>query len=211
MTSAVRWAPLTTPAARWRWSTLLLLSVCAAALVWLAGFTLFEYDARRAVAPPPLADGIVALTGGADRIETALRLFADGRAPRLLVSGLGHGADLNEILRRLPVDPASLANQITLGRVATDTVGNAAETAAWARQNGLRSIIVVTAGYHMARALREIARELPGVELRAYPVRPPALRSPDDLATLRLLASEYDKLLAVWFGLNRLLPKGPKP
>ena len=194
----------------WRWPTLALLALFAAALVWLAGFTAFERGARRIAAPPPPADGIVALTGGADRIETALRLFADGKAPRLLVSGVGHGAALAELLHRLPVDPASLANQITLGHVTTDTVGNAAETAAWARQNGLHTIIVVTAGYHMARALHEIARELPDVELRPFPVRPPALRSRDDLATLRLLASEYDKFLAVWLGLNRLLSKGSK-
>ena len=187
-----------------------LVAVFAIALVWLAGFTIFERDARRVVTAPPVSDGIVALTGGADRIETALRLYADGLAPRLLVSGVGHGADLSEVLHRLPVDPASLANQITLGR-ATDTVGNAAETAAWARQNHLKTLIVVTAGYHMARALREIARELPDIELRAFPVQPPALRTRDGLPTLRLLAAEYDKLLAVWSGFNRVVTKGNRP
>ncbi len=195
----------------WRWPAWMLLALFAAALLWLAGFTVFEHDARRIVSAPSVSDGIVALTGGADRIETALRLYAEGRAPRLLVSGVGPGADLAEVLHRLPVDPASLAHQITLGRVATDTVGNAAETAAWARQNGLHTIIVVTAGYHMARALREIGRELPDVKLRAFPVRPPALRSRDDLTTLRLLATEYNKFLAVSVGLNRLMTKGSKP
>ena len=194
----------------WRWPAWALLGVFTAAVIWLAGFTVFEHDARRVAPPPPVSDGIVALTGGADRIEAALRLYADGRAPRLLVSGVGHGADLAEVLHRLPVDPASLANQITLGRAATDTVGNAAETASWARQNDLHTIIVVTAGYHMARALREIGRELPDVELRPFPVRPPALRSGDDLATLRLLAAEYNKLLAVWSGFNRVMSKGSK-
>jgi uncharacterized SAM-binding protein YcdF (DUF218 family) len=195
----------------WRWPALALSGIFAAALLWLAGFTVFEQNARRVVSSPPISDGIVALTGGADRIETALRLFADGKAPRLLISGVGAGADLAEYFHRVPIDPALLATRITLGRAATDTVGNAAETAAWARQNDLHTIIVVTAGYHMARALHEIARELPDVKLRAVPVRSPALRSRDDLPTMRLLAIEYDKLLAVWSGFNRLMTKGSKP
>ena len=188
-----------------------LLVVFGAALIWLAGFTVFERDARRVVSAPPTSDGIVALTGGADRIETALRLFADGKASRLLVSGVGPGADLAEVLHRIPIDPALLITRITLGRAATDTVGNAAETASWARQYDLHTIIVVTAGYHMARALREIGRELPDVELRPVPVRPPALRSRYDLATLRLLAVEYNKFLAVWSGFNRMMSKGSRP
>ena len=193
-----------------KWLAVALLAVFGAASIWLAGLTVFEYNARSVVSAPSVSDGIVALTGGADRIETALRLFADGKAPRLLVSGVGPGADLTEFLRRVPIDPALLASRVTLGRAATDTVGNAAETAAWARQNNLKTIIVVTAGYHMARAMREIGRELPDVKLRAFPVRPPALRSRDDLMTLRLLSNEYDKFLAVWIGLNRFMSKGSK-
>ncbi len=193
-----------------KWLALALLAVFGAASIWLVGFTGFEHDARRVVSAPSVSDGIVALTGGADRIETALRLFADGKAPRLLVSGVGPRADLTEFLRRVPIDPALLATRVTLGRAATDTVGNAAETAAWARQNNLKTIIVVTAGYHMARAMREIGRELPEVKLRAFPVRPPALRTRDDLMTLRLLSNEYNKFLAVWIGFNRLMNKGLK-
>ena len=189
----------------WRLLAVALAALFAAALLWLAGFTAFEADARRPIPDPDPADGIVVLTGGADRIETGLRLLAAGRAPRLLISGVGTGIELSGILRHVPIDPALLETQIvTLGHVATNTVGNAAETAAWARRFDLHSIIVVTAGYHMARALAELARELPGLELRPVPVRPPALRSRDDVTTLRLLAIEYDKLLAVRFGLTRL-------
>lgn len=199
----------------WRLLAAALAALFAAALLWLAGFTAFEADARRpapdSVIPDP-ADGIVVLTGGADRIETGLRLLAAGQAPRLLISGVGNGIELSGILRHVPIDPALLETQIvTLGHAATNTVGNAAETAAWARRFGLHSIIVVTAGYHMARALAELGRELPGLELRPMPVRPPALRSRDDITTLRLLAIEYDKLLAVRFGLTRLKNKGFRP
>jgi hypothetical protein len=39
-------------------------------------------------------------------------------------------------------------------------------------------------------------------------VQPPALRGRLDFTTMRLLASEYDKLLAVRLGLTRLVHAG---
>ncbi len=48
----------------------------------------------------------------------------------------------------------------------------------------------------------------PGVTLHPVPVLPPALRGRTDFGTVRMLASEYDKLLAVRIGLTRLLRSG---
>ena len=179
------------------------------ASVWGFGFAWFDHTARQPGAPPPHADGIVVLTGGADRIETALRLLADGHAPLLLVSGVARGADLTELTRRIQLDPAQVAGQVTLGRAATTTVGNGAETARWAQDHGLRRLIVVTAGYHMPRALLEIRRGLPDAELHPVPVLHPALRGGTDPATARMLANEYDKLIAVRLGLAPLLRTEP--
>lgn len=195
----------------WRWPAMALIALLSAALVWAAGFTAYNHDVRVTATPPPHADGIVVLTGGADRIRTAMHLFTDGLAPALLVSGVGRGSDLAELARRVPLDPALLAHHVTLGHVATTTIGNAAETASWARAHGVRRLIVVTAGYHMPRALLEIGRSLPEVTLFPVPVQPPALRRRTDLATLRLLATEYDKLIAVRLGLSRLFEQGARP
>ncbi len=183
----------------------------ALAACWGIGFVQFNEAARQPATAPPSADGIVALTGGADRIETALHLLAENRAPLLLVSGVGRGSDLAEIARRVQADAGQLGAQVTLGRAATSTQGNAAETASWVRAHGMRRLIVVTAGYHMPRALLEIGRALPGITLYPVPVLPPALRGPPDLATARMLASEYDKLLAVRLGLTRLVRMGDGP
>lgn len=180
------------------------LLACSAA--WGLGFAWFEHCARQpATALPDVADGIVVLTGGADRIETALTLLADGRAPLLLVSGVARGADLAEMARRVRLDPARIAGQVTLGRTATTTVGNGAETAQWAAIHGLRRLIVVTAGYHMPRALLELRRGLPDAELYPAPVVPPALRGGTGPATARMLANEYDKLIAVRLHLTSLI------
>jgi uncharacterized SAM-binding protein YcdF (DUF218 family) len=104
---------------------------------------------------------------------------------------------------RAGVDMA-LAAKVKLGRTAASTRGTAAETAAWVQDNDLHSLIVVTAGYHMPRALAELSRTLPSVALHPYPVLSPAVRDHLDLATLRLLAGEYMKFLAVEAGLSSL-------
>ena len=176
---------------------------------WSAGFGVFAWNATRAPGPPPQADGIVVLTGGAARLEAGLSLLAAGRGQLMLISGVRSSLDLDGMMRasglHLP-QGRGLAERITLGHVATSTVGNAAETAAWARAHGLHSLIVVTAGYHMQRALAEIAAALPDAMLHPYPVLPPALLRPGSLGTLRLLASEYDKWLLVASGLTGSVP-----
>ncbi len=188
---------------RWpAWTAAASAALLCAGVAWAGGFAAFDRMARRVADPPGRADAIVVLTGGADRIETALRLLADGHAPLLLVSGVGRGTDMGELVRRVSLSPDQAA-QVTLGRLATSTRGNAAETAGWARAHQVRSLIVVTAGYHMPRALIEIGRALPGVALHPIPVQSPALRGGMELGTVRMMANEYDKYLAVRLGLTR--------
>ena len=175
----------------------------AAAALWGAGFVWFNQLAWQP-GVPPAADGIVVLTGGAERIETALRLLSEGAAPLLLVSGVAKGVDVDDLIRRAPgLKPT--ADRVTLGRDATTTLGNAAEAAAWAREHGMASLVVVTAGYHMPRALLEIGRALPGVVLHPVPVLSPAMRGEGEAAMVRVLAVEYNKWLAVRLGLARWL------
>lgn len=169
-------------------------------LLWVAGFAWFVHRATLGAALPARADGIVALTGGAGRVDTALRLLAAGRARVALLSGIGGGAELAELAQRAGVEPAGLAGRVTLGRAATSTHGNATETAGWVGENRVRSLIVVTAGYHMPRALTEMAHALPGVVLYPVPVTPPAMQGPAgmrDAGMLRLMAEEYTKWIAV--------------
>lgn len=191
---------------RLRPAALFLAVMLAAMLGWGAGFLWFVHAAGEAAPPPPRADGIVVLTGGAERVKTGLELLAEGRARLLLISGAAHGADLADLARAAGIDPRPLARRVTVGHAAASTHGNAAETAAWVRGNGIRSLIVVTAGYHMPRARAELSQALPAVTLYPMPVVPPALRRGENLATLRLLFGEYMKWLAVETGISRLMP-----
>ncbi|MEJ0019352.1 MAG: YdcF family protein [Acetobacteraceae bacterium] len=169
------------------------------------GFAWFVQRAGQPAQAPPHVDAIVAFTGGPDRVETALRLLADRRADRLLLSGIGGGAELAELAHRAGVDPLPLAARVTIDRSATTTHANAAETAAWARANGVRSLLVVTASYHMPRAITELARALPEATLYPLPVVP-AERRDRTVAPLRLMAEEYIKFLATTTGISAMLP-----
>ncbi len=173
--------------------------------VFALGFVWFVLAATDAPDARVRADGIVVLTGGADRVRTGLRLLAEGRAPLLLISGVARAADYRT-LARLAGAPDGLSARVTLGHEAHNTAGNARETAAWARARHMASLIVVTAFYHMPRALAELSREMPRVRFDPYPVHPPALhpwwRAP---TAWRLLAQEYVKYLAVASGIAPLL------
>ncbi len=188
-----------------RWRLPLLLGPAVLALAG-AGFAWF----LRAAAAPPAdlarrTDAILVLTGGAERVDTGLRLLEAGAAPRLLVSGAAPGLTLAELARATGRSPAALAGRVTLGHAAATTIGNAAEAAAYARAHGVRSFRVVTAGYHMPRAMLELSRALPEAELLAHPVGPAALREGTMPAgrVARLMAGEYAKLGLAAAGLTR--------
>jgi uncharacterized SAM-binding protein YcdF (DUF218 family) len=181
--------------------------IVVGAVGWSAGLVWFVQSTRRSFEPPPRhTDGIVALTGGAGRVELALRLLADGRADRLLLSGIGGGSELNTLGRLAGIETAPLAGRITVGRYAASTRGNGVETAAWAEQNRIGSLIVVTAAYHMPRALAELRQDLPDVQLYPLPVGSAGERGAAEKGvSLRQEAAEYTKFLltasgiAVWF------------
>jgi uncharacterized SAM-binding protein YcdF (DUF218 family) len=145
------------------------------------------------------AVGIVALTGGAERLADAISLLAKGRAGRLLITGVNPETSAEELTRRVPRFASFADCCVDLDYRAANTLGNAVETHGWVRQRGFRSLIVVTSGYHMPRALMELERLLPDVSLIPYPVVTPRLKDGAwwrDPAAARLMAAEYVKYLA---------------
>jgi uncharacterized SAM-binding protein YcdF (DUF218 family) len=177
----------------------------AGLLAVTAGFAWFVAEASRPADAPEHADGLVVLTGGAERVDTGLRWLAAGRADQLLVSGVALRSDLPSLARLAGIDPAPLAGRIELGHAASTTHGNANETAAWVQRHDIHSLIVVTGFYHMPRALTELGWAVPGVTIYRLPVVPPVLRD-GRLSGLRLLGEEYVKYLVVQAGLTRWLP-----
>lgn len=161
-------------------------------------FVLFISNLPVAPAMQPRADGIVALTGGGERVDTAVGLFENGVGKRLLISGVAQETS-KETLGKMSGGGPRFACCADIGYAAEDTHGNAAETANWARANHFDSLVVVTSRYHMPRAMQEFSAVLPDVSLIAYPVD----QSSIDLGgwwrhprTIQLLHREYMKYLA---------------
>lgn len=157
---------------------------------------------------PSVTDAIVVLTGGSERISAALALLEAGKAERLFVSGVHSGVSVAELLRidrgasnAQPAD-AELAARIDLGDTAGDTFGNSVESVAWMRLNHFMTMRLVTADYHMPRALIEFRMEAPDLTIVPNPVQP--LKATEgrwwrDRATFDLLLGEYGKyLIAKW-------------
>ncbi|MBD8891690.1 YdcF family protein [Roseibium litorale] len=144
----------------------------------------------------PRADAIVVLTGGTDRVERAVALLVEGRAKRLLISGVHPGTTRKQLASLTAADMPLFDCCIDLDRLAMNTVGNAAETAAWARAHDFKSLLVVTSAYHLPRAQAELQDALPEVELHAYPVYSSGLHLRawwHSAGTIRLLMREYVK------------------
>jgi uncharacterized SAM-binding protein YcdF (DUF218 family) len=188
------------------------------ALIWFCGLLAFASRVQHSTpAPPPArADGIVALTGANSnqRLAAAMGLLEDGYARRVLVSGVNRKASREDVRNVSRAVRRLYDCCVDLGFTAADTVGNARETADWAKAMRYRRLIVVTADYHMPRAMLELKAVLrgAGVELQTYPVRTPALQARDwwrKPAAARLMVVEYCKYLAI-LGRDAVLGLGPR-
>ena len=169
-------------------------------LGFFGGFLIFTNQIVHEQAPFfEHSDGMVVLTGGADRVSDAIRLLRDGYARRLLITGVRPGTSALEIARRAAESASLLECCVDLGYAAQNTAGNAIEAARWARDHDIRgSIIVVTSSYHMPRALVEMRRRLKGFDLIPYPVVPERIRDQmwwSDSELFRLVATEYVKYI----------------
>jgi uncharacterized SAM-binding protein YcdF (DUF218 family) len=179
-------------------------AIAAAALfvLWVAGLVWFATVPLAEDSTGP-ADAIVVLTGGSHRVNRGVALLREGKGRKLLVSGVNHHVDLEDLLRssgessESPGEWASCC--VVLGYRAEDTLGNAVETAEWMRQQGFHSLRLVTAWYHMRRSLLEFERAMPEIEIVPHPVFPDQVAHEHWWArreTTALLVTEYGKYLA---------------
>jgi len=198
-----------------RWPARLLRVVAGLALagtvVLGAGFFVFVNGLSRQESEfGRRVDGIAALTGGADRIGDALSVLREGRAQRLLITGVNAAVSDQTLIRA--IGSADLfACCVDIGRDALNTVGNAQETAHWVARHGYRSVMVVTSNYHMPRALVELRRHLKDVEFIPHPVMSDSVRIEgwwQDTGLFRLLFMEFAKYLAAEVR-SRLVPDNP--
>lgn len=208
------------PRRRWVVVVLLCVFTVTAALVGGLGVFALKVATGRPQADAT-ADGIVVLTGGPARISEGLKLLSTRKAKRLLITGVNMSTSREALRNQLGAEKALFDCCVDLGREAVNTEGNAAEAAAWLRDQAFNSVILVTSNYHMPRSLVEFRRYLPDATVIAYPV---AAGSPisesattmlTDTAAFRLLCVEYAKYLVAlarmvaWDSWRVSLPPAP--
>jgi uncharacterized SAM-binding protein YcdF (DUF218 family) len=187
-------------------------------LVMLWGVGLFAFAARVAhstpAADPGKAQGIVALTGPSPtRMTAGISLLQEGHGQRLLISGVNRMNSRDDIRRAArAVAGPTYDCCVDLGFEAVDTIGNAREAADWARARDYDQLIVVTADYHMPRALLELRGALPHAQLTAYPVVTSEVNARAwwrNQHETRRMTLEYTKYLVI-LGREAILGLGPK-
>jgi uncharacterized SAM-binding protein YcdF (DUF218 family) len=144
-------------------------------------------------------DAIVVLTGGTARVRTGVELLEHGRAGKLLVSGVYRGVDVAELLRVQQRRPEAVECCIVLGYEAESTAGNAREAQAWVAREGISSLRLVTATYHMPRSMLEFRLAMPDTLIVPHAVMTDGFRRTGwwrHPGSLALAASEYHKFIA---------------
>ena len=145
-------------------ATLLITALTSA--LWLPALG----HALEAPSDPAPADAIVVLAGGRLRVRTGVTLYKQGFAPELW-----HTGDTPQVEDPSPADaqyarrvairmgvPASAIHLLT----SSTTWEDAQQIAAYARQRGTKSILLVTSWYHSRRALCMVRHHLNGSGVR---------------------------------------------
>ncbi|AIL65264.1 hypothetical protein NOVO_04410 [Rickettsiales bacterium Ac37b] len=173
---------------------------------WFIGFVYFVHTMSLVVPDNhTMTDAIVVLTGGKGRIDQGIALLAANKAQKLLITGVGSQAKLEEIHIYDYEQAKLLSDKITLGYVATNTKGNVQETIHWMKDNNFKTIRLVTSEYHMPRACLEFAMAISKEDIIFNPVVSDNIKlntiwkSP---IHLKLIGLEYSKFIWLYIYYN---------
>jgi uncharacterized SAM-binding protein YcdF (DUF218 family) len=135
----------------------------AALFLWFAAGEIYDYSDTFALERDAAkVDVVVVLAGGKGRIPQAVSLWKEIRdrkgknqEPILFLSGLGPGNGIETFAGQgVPEGMVRLLNRdnVVFENVSENTLENAQIFASFARQKRWKSVVLVTAGYHMRRA-----------------------------------------------------------
>jgi len=184
------------------WTRFLTFFVVGTLSLLLGGFVAFAQHVDR-IQPPetfPDADGIVVWTGkGGGRLQAGVELLQSKKGERLLISGVHEDNGAAQIAEITGLSEDLAACCLDLDYAAKDTIGNARETASWAKALGYDHIILVTSAYHMPRAKVEIAAAAGRIRITPYPVeRADGRKWYKSADRSERLFQEYSKLLLAY-------------
>ncbi len=194
----------------------IIIACCVIFLLWIVGFFAFytfsiphnksqEKNLKSQYANITHTDAIVVLTGGMGRINFGFNLLKKNLSSKMLISGVYRANTVKTILRYNKDYPKDALQRISLGYDARNTHGNAIEAKKWMDKNHFTSLRLVTAYYHMPRALMFFKNVMPNIKIATTPVY--LHNKIKGFRVVELLFIEYTKysFWKVYFTLSNLL------
>jgi uncharacterized SAM-binding protein YcdF (DUF218 family) len=178
-------------------------AAAAALAVTLALASVFADEPARWLVvqdPKKPADAALVLAGDPDyeRTRTGARLLLDGRVHLLILTGGEPGpGDSAESLRAVAIHLGVPPERIRMEQVSRSTHGSMVAIRPILRDEGIRSLVVVTSPYHQRRAVWTARRALKGIEIISQPAEPSGWRPEGWWKTAwsrRIVLDEYAKL-----------------
>jgi uncharacterized SAM-binding protein YcdF (DUF218 family) len=122
-----------------------------------------------------MVDAIVAISGGdtVSRADQAISMYKNGWADKLIFSGAAQdktGPSNAAAMKTLAVNAGIPESNIILDEVSDTTQQNAVNSQSIFSENNIKSIILVTSGYHQCRANLEFSKRDTGVTVLNHPV-----------------------------------------
>jgi uncharacterized SAM-binding protein YcdF (DUF218 family) len=187
----------------------LALVVCAFFFIRGAGFTRFWKEYLVVSVPMKRADALVVLGGEPlARPREAARLYLQGVAPRVFVTGIGDAGAIRKVL----VGEGVPASAVTLEGKARTTHANAVLLKPMLEEAKVHSALIVTSPFHTRRALATFRKVMPEINLGVTDASigwwgiPEGRRDVNRFAALEFLkTAEY----LILYGVSPLLAQEP--
>ncbi len=141
--------------------------ICALLVAGSFAYWLFHFPSQYS---GETAEAIIVLTGGSGRLKAGAMLLKDKKADALLISGVNVRLSDKGLFKQMPVLDKKLKKDVSIGREAENTKGNAIEAKQWMTENNYDTAIIVTSYWHMERAMLEFSHIMEDKEFIAYPV-----------------------------------------
>jgi uncharacterized SAM-binding protein YcdF (DUF218 family) len=188
----------------------LLAWACAFFVLQGEGFTRFWKEYLIVSVPMTHADALI-VPGGEPlaRPQKAARLYNQGVAPRIFVTGIGDSGAIRKVLLGQGVPPSA----ITVESKARTTHANAILLKPMIEAAKVHSALIVTSPFHTRRALATFRTVMPGINFGVTEASIEWWAVPEGRVDVnRFAAVEFLKTAEYWllYGVSPLLLKAPK-
>jgi uncharacterized SAM-binding protein YcdF (DUF218 family) len=184
----------------WPWLSFFL---AASIIALFAGFFLFLHHVpiKNPQYPSYTLDAAVVFTGHHSRLKAGFSLLHSQRVQKLFITGVEPSLSIFQVISAsqtlYPPSQTDISCCIFLDKSATNTIQNVQQTLAWAEQNKVGEIVLVTSDYHVPRSLF-IAKILKSpLKIYTFPIKNSLFSPNQELNTnvALTLIQEYGKIL----------------